>query len=420
MLKNALVLLTGAGSSQLILLFASPIIARIFSPTEYGSFGVFVAVASVLSAIAAGTYDQAIVLARQSKWAINLLALSVVLIIFSASFVLIILYIIFHFKNSSPISYEIDFIYIYLPAALFAGCFNSIMIQWFLRECDYRLISIARILQSVFTVGFQVGVPILFAAKSDILVYGYILGLIVTSIFMGLNVIPIFYKNKYVVSVKSMTLVMMRFSDFPRYMVIGQFANVLSSSLPTILLGLLYGVEIAGFYALAQRVLSAPTMLLVNAFGELYKTESAKIYHLYGNCIDIFLKSARNLALYAAIPALVFFFFGEIIFLGVFGDNWRNAGSISSFLAILLYFQCISTPLATTILLGNLQRYDMWWQVARVFCCVGGIFGGYFFYESYFASIIIHSVFLSLLYIMHFLAQFQIASGLIKSSQMKE
>jgi O-antigen/teichoic acid export membrane protein len=416
MFKSALILVTGAGASQLILLIASPLITRVFSPTEFGAFVVFAAVASTLSVIAAGTYEQAIVVARQSKWAANLLALSLILSIVFASLVLFIVITLIIFQKSSIVQIQIDAFYVYLPAALFAGCVNSIMIQWLLREGGYRLISIARIFQSLGVVALQLGLPVVISAKSDVLVYGYIFGLLASAVILGFNSFKLTNYSAARISFKSLALVSMRFSDFPKFMIVGQFANVLSSSLLIVLMGILYGAEIAGFCSLAYRVLAAPTALLINAFGEVYKTESAKVYNISRNCRGLFLKSARSLAIYSAIPALVFLFFGETIFAAIFGEKWKGAGGISSILAVLIYFQCVSTPLASTVLLANLQRYDMWWQILRVLCCGGGIFLGYF-YESYYASITIYVIALSLLYVLHFFIQFKVASGFLGSDE---
>jgi hypothetical protein len=63
--RHVLTLVTGTGLAQIIPLAITPILARIYSPEQFGVFALFIAVASSLSVVATGRYELAIMLPRK-------------------------------------------------------------------------------------------------------------------------------------------------------------------------------------------------------------------------------------------------------------------------------------------------------------------------------------------------------------------
>src|SRR4051812_48543692 len=75
--RNVLTLMTGTGVAQIIPLAVTPILARIYSPAQFGVFSLFVAVVSSLSVVATGRYELAIMLPRKDVNAVNIAAMSI-------------------------------------------------------------------------------------------------------------------------------------------------------------------------------------------------------------------------------------------------------------------------------------------------------------------------------------------------------
>ena len=80
---NVLILMTGTTIAQAIPIVASPIITRIYAPDEFGTFALYMAIVSIVSVMATGKYELAVMLPEKEEDAINLVALS----IFLSSFV---------------------------------------------------------------------------------------------------------------------------------------------------------------------------------------------------------------------------------------------------------------------------------------------------------------------------------------------
>ena len=68
---NFLTLLTGSGISQLIVLGASPILTRLFTPGDFGISALFISITSILLILGTGRYEMAIVQLRRGRWFIS-------------------------------------------------------------------------------------------------------------------------------------------------------------------------------------------------------------------------------------------------------------------------------------------------------------------------------------------------------------
>ena len=60
--KNIVKLTTGLSIAQLIPIFITPILTQFFSPEQFGVYGLFVSIYTILGVISSGKYDMAIML----------------------------------------------------------------------------------------------------------------------------------------------------------------------------------------------------------------------------------------------------------------------------------------------------------------------------------------------------------------------
>ncbi|MEI3153686.1 MAG: hypothetical protein V8S95_00110 [Odoribacter sp.] len=89
-ISHVLTLSTGSIIAQLIPILASLILARLYSPEDFGTWGIFSSYATMLAIIGGGRYEAVIVHAKRRVDAINLFVLSV-LILCLLSFVFLLL-----------------------------------------------------------------------------------------------------------------------------------------------------------------------------------------------------------------------------------------------------------------------------------------------------------------------------------------
>ncbi|EFK95942.1 polysaccharide biosynthesis protein, partial [sediment metagenome] len=71
-IKNIFTLLSGSTIAQVITLLAIPVLTRIFTPQDFGFFAVYFSLATIVSTVATGRYELAIMLPKHKKDALSI------------------------------------------------------------------------------------------------------------------------------------------------------------------------------------------------------------------------------------------------------------------------------------------------------------------------------------------------------------
>jgi len=82
--KNVITMLSGTTAGQFIAFLMLPVVARLYTPVQFGEYSLFISIASVIAVIASGRYELSIVLIKKDINAFNLFAICSLLIIFTA------------------------------------------------------------------------------------------------------------------------------------------------------------------------------------------------------------------------------------------------------------------------------------------------------------------------------------------------
>ncbi|MEN5238972.1 oligosaccharide flippase family protein [Pseudomonas sp. TWI923] len=408
--KSVMTLMTGTGLAQLLPIALSPILTRLFTPQEFGVFALYGSICAILAVLVTGKYELAIVVPRHDSEAINLVAVTIVS---SMAVSLILLGVVLAWDG--PIVKLLghpevqSWLYLVPFATLILGCYYALNF-WANRRSRYKSMAISRVVQSGASSAMQLA-----AGVSRIgllgLILGQLLGQLLSTLYLAKS-LPRDERNLFRrISIKRMKCVARRHIGYPKFMVPGQAMSVGATEMPLLLLTVFFGAGVAGFYSLAQRVMAAPLSLVANAIGDVYRQRAAGHYASKGECLDIFLGSFKRLVLFAFLPMLPVLLFGPWLFAFVFGDAWRAAGEIASLLSVLVFFQTLSSPLSSTVLLPGWLHLDSIWQFARL--CVAGLV----FYlcdhlgVDYQVAIIAHVSAFSCLYLIHSYFQYRAARG---------
>ncbi|MBK6912262.1 MAG: oligosaccharide flippase family protein [Ignavibacteriales bacterium] len=147
--KNFLTLFSGSVIAQIIPLIASPFIARLFPPSEFGLLAIFAAIESFLLIFSSMQYELAIMLPEDDSEAFHLLILSLlitlIVTIISALTILIFNYKIAILLNSPELA---GWLFLIPIEILILGSFKSLNV-WASRYKKYRRISFRQITQSI-------------------------------------------------------------------------------------------------------------------------------------------------------------------------------------------------------------------------------------------------------------------------------
>lgn len=395
--KNVLTLISGTAIAQAIPILISPILTRIYSPSEFGLVAIYLAVVNILVLISTGRYPLAIMLPKDDQDANEIKILSISLSLITSVILLIVIHIfkegITNLLNSPEIK---NWLYLVPFSVFFRAVFQSYE-YYENRKKQYKNISYSNILQTIVT-----SIIRLFLGFKGLTDIGLISGS-VTGVFSGSSFIR--YKSNRKnklrrVSFKKMLIQAKRYKKFPLFTMPSNLLNSFSIQLPIFLLSNYFIDTVVGFYSFSHRMLSMPMTIIGRSFSQVYY-QKATVIKDNGNELKEFTFSIyKKLLLIGILPISIIGVWGDYIFMFIFGQEWAIAGVYSQFLSIWILFNFISSPLSQLFsVLEKQQRSLIVNSILLIFRAAPLIIGGLIYSDSALNVIILYSIVSSLFWI---------------------
>lgn len=179
---------------------------------------------------------------------------------------------------------------------------------------------------------------------------------------------------------------------FWRYSLPSSLLNTVVGQLPLFMIGIHHGALAAGLFALTQRVIAAPTALIATSILEVFKRQAVHEFESVGNCHEVYRSTFRALMLLALPPTLVLLLFSPELFGWLFGDNWRPAGELARILAPLCFLNFVASPLSYVFFVAGKQKMELFWQMALFVVTVAVFVTPLTLHQSLFAYVLGRSV----------------------------
>ncbi|KEQ13091.1 oligosaccharide flippase family protein [Endozoicomonas numazuensis] len=363
--RNVATLMTGTVLAQAIPIAVSPILTRLYTPEDFGLFALYGALAAIISMLATGRYEQAIMLPQDDDEAINIVIFSLGIVV-SVSVLSLVTVFLFNVEltkllGSDDIS---GWLYLLPVSILVVGCYQNFY-YWVNRQKKYKNIAINRVFQSGGTAAVQVSTAFGHVGGGLMmgLVVGQTIGLIGLLQASGKKVIafiPAVSVDKVLESAK-------RYKKFPLFDSMSSILNMSTSHLQNIVLAAFYGAQTAGLYSLVLRVLVFPLSFINGALLDVLRDKFVTEYRETGGVKVFYRKVFLVLFVLGLPPMLLLLLFAEDLFQIVFGDNWLEAGVYASILAPMFYMRFISSPLSYMFFVAEKQEWDV---VGNILLCV--------------------------------------------------
>ena len=345
--RNVLTLMTGTTIAQAIPIAISPILTRIYSPEDFGVFALYMSLASILSVIATGRYELAIMLPKKDGDAKSLVVLSI-LITIGVTFLSFVLIYLFHDKLVQLLDNESISIWLYFVplSVLLTGVYQSLNF-WYNRKKQYKLLSISKVTQTSTTATINLGMGFSKFGSSG-LILGFLLGQIASIFILKIKL------SEFILNRKKMIILAKKYKKLPLYNLPNAIVDTFRMSGITILIAKFFTTSTLGQFSLAWRMLQAPMSLVGSSLSQVFfqQTSQAKRDELYNIVKKFIIKSSLiSLPLF-----LIIYFFASDIFMIVFGSKWMMAGEVASALSPWLFFNFITSPLSTIFITINRQE----------------------------------------------------------------
>ena len=369
--RGALTIVTGTGAAQLIVIASSPILTRLYSPSAFGVFAAATSILAILTTIACLTYDSAIplpesdvaganvvVVCLATTLAMSLATLAVVWLVGPAIFVLV---------GASTLTPYV----LLLPLGELGGGVVMTFIGWAIRTKSYSEIAANRLTQTGALVAGQVGLGLLGWGAVGLLV-GAVAGSVAGSSRLARVAWRSHASSFRRVSRAGVSTAAIRYRRFPILSAPSALLNTLGGQAPLLLIVALFGADVGGHLALAQRVIALPVTLLSGAIGQVYFAEFARLTREHPEDLRaLFWRTTRPLAVTAAGPFLLSALAAPLFFPFVFGQNWSEAGVYVAILAPMNYLQFVTNPTYGTLDVLERQDLHLAREISRL-CLMGG------------------------------------------------
>lgn len=353
--KNVTILVTGTSISQIIPLLISPIVARLYVPSDYAVLATYTSVTILLTIIATGMYDAALMLDEKDEDAINTgsaaVLITIIITILSALTMFLFRDSIARWAGNENVRF-----WLYLvPITVFCSGFYSTLNVWNNRKKRYKRLASNRIIMTTITSSLTLGLGFLHFNEK-----GLLISLIVGQTLAFALLLWQTVKNDRLllvhISKSEIKGAFLRHKDFPKYNMPQGFLDGIRESSTVWILSNFFGSHVLGSFSFAKSILMRPLQIIGNAISQVFYQKASSVYNQTGNIYRI----SRNtfLILFAlGLPlTLIIFFFGDTIFIFAFGLKWKDAGVYSQILIIWLFLGFIASSLGNIPLILNKQR----------------------------------------------------------------
>lgn len=340
--KNILIVMSGTAVAQIIGFALTPIISRLFSPSDFGIFGSFTSVATIIAAGVTLQYTQAIMLPKEKEEAIHIFVLSCLCTIVIAFLCLIFCIFVPETLNGLMKTKGIWALALLVVATIVSGLNQSFQ-AWNVRNKAFKHTSASQVIRSLSSNGMQVGFGFIKAGS-----FGLIVSSILADILATLNLARVVFRDLRVlyqnIRWKQIKHMAKEYRDFPMYSASMNVINSLSLGLPVLLLTHFYGIAVAGAYAFGMRLLTVPMKFVLNALRQVLFQRAAEAHNDGDKLIPLYVKITSGLFFMTLLPSLIIFIWAPQLFAWVFGAEWYIAGEFARSLILWMMFMFCNVP----------------------------------------------------------------------------
>jgi O-antigen/teichoic acid export membrane protein len=408
--RNVITVMTGTMLSQGIPMAVLLVLTRIISPAEIGSFSLLLSAANISSILVAASLDKAIFSARTEQEISELLRLTIVtgcvvgLIIIAT--ILIVQKLGILSIHQIIARYSVSMVMYSLLLA-----FNRHSQAVLTYRSQFKLLNKAKLLIATPTALAQLVASLLGLGVSGLIYATTCSSAVSTLISWKLLSISWeqFSRKISLTAVKKTFLVNYRFVLFS---LPAELVSATSGQLPIFIIAARFGSISVAMYAMVLRILSIPVGLLGSSVLTVFQDRAGREYRDLGNCMNIYLKTLKMLALLSFLPFLGLHFFGSDIVKFLLGEQWIVAGEYAEILAPMLFVAFISSPLSYVLFFSKRgQQLNLLCQLTLssivwlVFSYAGDIN----------SAVLYYSILGSIYYIFYMFVSYHVASGAYSS-----
>lgn len=369
-LANVSTLAIGIAFSQAVPFFISPILSRLYSPSDFGILSIFTSVVTLITAVATGRYELSIIISKNDQEADRSLLLALLLSFLTSLFCLLTICIA-RKQISDWVMLDNSCLYL-LPLTVMAISINQSFSFMSTREKNYRLITGSRITAVLVTALITITLGFIKISVSGLII-GSICGYIASAILLGSH-----SNMKYCRIFEQFRLGQLRdhaslHSDFIKFNTVHALSDIIQSSGIVFLISYFFGKSILGSYSFASRVILAPGVVISAAFAQVFFQKAAALHNENGDVYKLFRQSFQALFL-CSFPLFLFVgCFSRPLFIWFFGQEWSTAGELAQYMAPWAFAKFLASPLSNIPIVLGKQKEALYISISYNFLALSAV-----------------------------------------------
>lgn len=369
--KDAGILSVGVLIAQLIALAALPIITRFYDPILFSQFGVLMSVASILAVLTTLRSETLIPVIASLK---DAAALSKLVMIWASLFSLVVLLVVLIVPQTwwlaIGFSQNVSYLIVLLPALIWLVALYSCLRFMLLRRNHFRTVAQGQIMRSLT----NVVVTLMSALSAWSLFFGLAFGQVAgDSAFCAMMArqekrIWVAWRRASWARMKSVAQAQAHMIKSIFYSQI--FATVYQA-IPIFLIAGVFGLVPAGFYALAEKLVAAPVVLLATPIGDVYRQRATEHFLRSGEYVQTFWSTLKLLVTLFIPPFALAFLLTPFLFGPIFGEAWAPAVTTVLILLVGGFATVVCQPLDKgALIVGNRTFLPQFHAARMVLECI--------------------------------------------------
>lgn len=359
----------GSAAGHAITFLATALLTRLYTPAQFGTFSVILAILMATTTVSVGRFDLAIPLPQSRSEARNLLFLGTL-----AAGISITLGIIVVGTNAMGLLDQVPptvrpWIWT-LPVLLIPVACYQLLSAWALRESRFKAIAGRNVSMSLVTAAAQIAAGLIGMGVGG-LIAGYFAGQFIGSLTLAFGTR---WAQDSTEPKTSLSKTLRTYRRFPLILAPTGFANTLGAQAPLLIVATQFGAHDAGMFALAQRVLSVPSVLIGQATSQVFASQLAKLRREGSSDCQLLFNRISLYLLFAATPLVVILMIlSPLIFSTIFGTSWHEAGRIAQGLSLGVGAQLIGSTVSQTLVVFDRLALIAAWDFMRLICVCAAI-----------------------------------------------
>jgi lipopolysaccharide exporter len=356
--RNVAILGGGTALAQSFNVLLAPVLTRLYLPVSFGQYALFVSFLNVAMVGVSLRYELAIVAERTEHRAA---CLTLAALLFSLPTSLIgggVLLLLIHFSwlgfNALP-PYTAGL----MAAALVFVAGFSVLRYWFVRHEQFGCVSQATVAQnSVRSVSHAAMGAI--GGGVEGLLAGELLGRSAGIIRVFRTAWPKIRALVFPIDRKKFSEVLRENMQFPVYSLPSSLVDSTAANICIPLVVWYYGSSAGGYFALVQRILAVPLILISASVADAFQARLA----LYARStphriVQLFRRTSAGLICAGIIPTALLILYAGPTFRALFGEKWIIAGRMAAIVAPFFFAQFVVSPLSRLVFVLDGQRLKL-------------------------------------------------------------